>query len=307
MKYDMTRLPIYRSLDKRICQRSYKPNCNSIWLIGDVILFGIQNEWEDDHFMSFAWATLKGYERHIKWTHLDRNRTRSRLYSKCLPGESEDEHNWRITVRGTQAEYAAFLGLGLSPVSQLGDTRIRSTHADLNKDILLFWNDVPIRVEVKTSPRIGLVDNIFCNHVDNGYKGSPGYNGEPGCLFVPSWQGLTADVYIHLLYDRHPLSPNNVDCMTYELAGAATKDMLRVSSRGRCTGYEVPRSSLIEVNDAFDRVCDAYKSQLNTHVKATTTNAFSADTDGRVDTMLPVRSSGLVTGKVTAQSNAQHA
>jgi hypothetical protein len=126
-------------------------------------------------------------------------------------------------------------------------------------------------------------------------------------LFVPSWQGLTADVYIHLLYDRHPLSPNNVDCMTYELAGAATKDMLRVSSRGRCTGYEVPRSSLIEVNDAFDRVCDAYKSQLNTHVKATTTNAFSADTDGRVDTMLPVRSSGLVTGKVTAQSNAQHA
>jgi hypothetical protein len=300
MKDDMTKnLPIYSSLDKRICERSYEPRHHRTWLIGDVILFGIQNEWEDGYFMSFAWATLKGYERHIKWTHLDRHRTRSKLYSKCLPGETDDEHNWRITVRGTQAEYAAFLGLGLSPVSQLGDTRIRSTNSDLNKDILLYWNDLPMRVEVKTSPRIGLVDDIFCNNIESGYKGSPGYKGEPGCLFVPSWQGITADLYIHLIYDRHPLYPNNVDCMTYELAGAATKDMLRASSRGRCAGFEVLRSCLIDVNDACARVYAA--RQMIPHVLQVLphfTNCHAVNVDSKLQV--------ISTERENARSNAQH-
>ena len=279
----MTHLAIYPSLDNRICERAYRPHPNRMWRIGDIILFGIQNDWECGYFMSFAWATLKGYERHIKWTHLDRHRTRSKLYSKCLPGETEDEHNWRITVRGTQAEYAAFLGLGLSPVAQLGDTRIRNTHADVNKDILLYWNHLPIRVEVKTSPRIGLVDNIFCSNIDREYKGSPGYKGEPGCLFVPAWQGMTADVYIHLIYDRHPLFPHNVDCMTYELAGAATKNMLRTSSRGRCAGYEVPRSCLIDVADAFASVYAAHHQPI-------TCQLFTASYSVNVDSISHAKS-----------------
>ena len=295
----MTRLPVYSSLDKRICDRAYRPYPHRTWCIGDVILFGIQNPWEDGYFMSFAWATLKGYERHIKWTHLDRHRTRSRLYSKCIPGETDDEHNWRITVRGTQAEYAAFLGLGLSPVLQLGDTRIRSTHADANKDILLYWNNLPMRVEVKTSPRIGLVDNLFCGHVDSGYKGSPGYKGEPGCLFVPSWQGRTADVYIHLIYDRHPLYPDSVDCMTYELAGAATKDMLRVSSRGRCAGFEVQRSCLIDIHEAFAKVYAVYQ---HAHSNPTSCTIFASSHRGHVDSISHVTSDETH----RHHSNAQH-
>ena len=153
---------------------------------------------------------------------------------------------------------------------------------------------------MKTSPRIGLVDDIFCNNIESGYKGSPGYKGEPGCLFVPSWQGITADLYIHLIYDRHPLYPNNVDCMTYELAGAATKDMLRASSRGRCAGYEVLRSCLIDVNKACEKVYAAH--QIRNPLLPLLHN-FTYHHYDHVDSMLHVKSSE----RESVRSNAQRA
>lgn len=239
----------------------------AFWRIGSRIVGGHGSNNSGGHeFESPAWATLVGYKRQYTWLAADPTFSRSKLYSGALPGETVARHNLRTGVRGAQCEYAAFLGLNLSPTLAMQDTHIRSIRTDHGKDIVVPWKGRRLTVDVKGIARPGTRDESF-GPLDPRYRGVPhppegrGYcplpKSEPALrlnrLFMPMWQlAKPADVYVQVMHEPNPACPDRSDGFVCTFIGACPAVLMRPSQRGRTEGMEAPR--MMELEEAFDLV-----------------------------------------------------